>query len=127
MRNVFKFPSNSKTQASTKQKGLEILAIVISATVVAVFLEYGLPLLPNYQPYDEGHYTLLWEGEITNKTTDIVIDHQIYYLEINGTEIKSLENLKIEYDKYGIGTYVYAIAHGTDIWFLTNDLNAFIP
>ena len=63
-----------------------------------------------YKPYlqtDKPEPITLWEGEISEKYL-VSGDKPRYYLLINSTEWKEV-NTQIEYEKYGIGTYVYYV------------------
>jgi hypothetical protein len=116
-------------QPKTKKRSC---ARVVAASVAALFLAViaiGLIyqfVLPYINRNERDHRPILvWQGTITDKKTEIQVDHEVYSIQLNSTVWKTLDNAAM-YAKYDNGTYVYYIDIPDGTHILTTDPSLYL-
>lgn len=92
---------------NTRVVAASIAALFLAVIVTGAIYYYVIPFIN--KDAVETRPELLWEGEITDKKFEFQIDHEVYFLEINGTTWMDLANQQSLYNKYPVGTFVFYI------------------
>lgn len=115
--------ANTTKKRISKRKQAAVAVVVLVGSAFACFVFYNYVYVPFLKPEPQNP-ELLWEGTITQKVEDFEIDRDVYKLEINGTVWKYVD--QIQFDKYGVGVYVYCVKLQDGVIFLSNQFPVFL-
>jgi len=95
--------ARSYMSASKVFKYFILICIIFIGGYVLIMYIYPISRGNNNLP---SNATLEWQGTISNKTWNVVGDHEEYYFQINGTSQQQLVSIGY-YNEFQIGDYVY--------------------
>jgi len=99
----------------TKMLGLMFI-LFLGVGIIFIYF-YPFKFSNNEIPSDA---ELAWEGEITDKSWTVDVDHEVYYYQINASINMKIE-MRVYWEKFNIGDYVYCFLIDADAMQVISD------